>query len=176
MRRSVLAIIAMLSLFTLAAAAASQLSVNGASNPRAGTASSTTCDIGAVDLATNNDGTDVTSFTLTTANDTSGNAECANFDIYLKVAVSGSDAPATGSYFLEAVPAQADYTGGYTFEFSAGAPAGHAIFGDYPTSTAVTVAPAITDLTVGTTSVVVAASAPSGASSADPALRTGWGA
>lgn len=176
MRRSILAIITMLSLFTLAAAAASQLSVNGATNPRAGTAASTSCDIGAVDLATNNDGADATSFTLTTANDTSGTAECANFDIYLKVAVSGADAPATGSFFLEAIPAQGDYTGGYTFEFSAGAAAGHAVFSDYPTTAAVTAAPAITDLTIGTTSVVVAASAPSGASSADPALRTGWGA
>ena len=176
MRRSVLAVIAMLSLFTLAAAAASQLSVNGASNPRAGTAASTTCDVGSIDLATNNDGTDVTSFTLTTSNDTSGVAECANFDIYLKVAATGADAPASGSFFLEAVPAQADYTGGYTFEISGSAPVGHAVFADYPTATQVTTAPAITDLTVGTTSVVVAASAPSGASDANPAARSGWGA
>jgi hypothetical protein len=162
MRRSFVIVIAVVSLFALAAVAASQLTVVGVSNPLAGNGAAATCNSGTVTVAEQNDGTDVTGFTVTAANNTTS---CTGYSYYVKVAATGADAPANGYYFMS-ITAAANYTSGTTFTF-----AGNAIYDDYPSTNNAT-APAIENVTIGTTRVLVSHSAPSGNTSGP----SGWGA
>jgi hypothetical protein len=162
MRKAFVVVIAVVSLFALAAVAASQLTVVGVSNPLAGSASAASCNPGTVTVAAQNDGTDVTGFTLTTASNTTS---CTGYTFYVKVAATGADAPANGYYFMS-ITAAGNYTSGTAFTF-----AGSDVYDDYPSTTNAT-APAIEDVTIGTSRVLLSQSAPSG-STAGP---SGWGA
>lgn len=162
MRKAFVVVVAVVSLFALAAVAASQLTVVGISNPLAGSGAAATCNTGNVTVSEQNDGTDITGFTLTTAVDTSS---CSGYSFYVKVAATGTDAPANGYYFMS-ITAAADYTSGTTFTFS-----GNAVYTDYPSTTNAT-APAIGNITIGSSRVLASTSAPSGSTTGP----SGWGA
>lgn len=85
MRKSVLALTAAGGVFALTAAAASTLTVNGPFNPRAG-ADARTCDLGALTVTTQDDGTKITGFTVAaaTASDATGQ-ECTGSTVYVAI-------------------------------------------------------------------------------------------
>ena len=172
MKKSIAAVLAGSSVFALAAAAASQLTVNGVSDPKAGSDAAVTCDVGTVTVTPVHDGTKLNSLTLTTSNDGSADAGCANYKIYAKVAVTGTGSPAAHFYFLDNLTADADYTGGTTLDFGTGA--GGKVFTTFAAGEPgdKVAAPNLADITLGTVSVVVAASAPTG----DTTTPAGWGA
>lgn len=172
MKKSIAAVLAGSSVFALAAAAASQLTVNGVSDPKAGTDAAVTCTVGDVTVTPVHDGTKLNALKVTTSADGSLDAGCAGFTVYTKVAVSGASAPASGYLFLDNLTANADYTGGTTLDLGTGA--GGKVFSAFASGTPATkvAAPNLTDITLGTVSVVVAATAPTG----DTTAPVGWGA
>jgi hypothetical protein len=172
MKKSIAAVLAGSSVFALAAAAASQLTVNGVSDPKAGSAVAVTCDVGDVSVTPVHDGTKLNALKLTTTKDGSADAGCAGYTIYAKVAVTGTGSPGSHYYFLDSLTANADYTGGTTADFGTGA--GGKVFTTFAAGAPGTkvAAPNLADVTLGTVSVVVAASAPTG----DTTTPVGWGA
>jgi len=171
MEKSIAVILAGSSVFTLAAAAASTLTVNGVSDPKAGTDAAVTCTVGDVTVTPVHDGTKLNALTVTTSADGSADAGCAGFTIYTKVRVTGTSAPASGFLFLDNLTANVDRTGGTTLDLGTGG--GGKVFSAFASGTPATkvAAPNLTDITLGTVSVVVAASAPTG----DSTTPVGWG-
>lgn len=172
MKKSIAAVLAGSSVFALAAAAASQLTVNGVSDPKAGTHTAVTCDVGTVTVTPVHDGTKLNSLTLTTSTDGSQDAGCTSYKIYAKIAVTGTDAPTSGFLFLDSLSAHTDYTAGTALDFGTGA--GGKVFSTFAAGAPGTkiVAPDLANITLGTVSVVVAATAPTG----DTTTPAGWGA
>ncbi|MEI7990923.1 MAG: hypothetical protein WCH93_00670 [Actinomycetota bacterium] len=171
MKKSIAVVLAGSSVFAFAAAAASTLTVTGVKDPKAGSQAAVTCDVGTVTVTPVHDGTKLNALTVTTG--TVGSAGCAGFTIYTKVAVTGTSAPTSGFLFINNLTANVDRTAGTTLALDATTGLVFATFASGTPATKVA-APNLTDITLGTVSVVVAATAPTGDSEAGPA--TGWGA
>lgn len=107
MRRSILAVMAAGSVFAFTAASASSVTVSGSPfNPKVGSVAATTCDLGSLTVATQNDGTNYTGFTVTAATDASSDAACTDVYLYVKIPVTGTNA---GNMYAR-ITAKADYT------------------------------------------------------------------
>ncbi len=171
MKKSIAVILAGSSVFTLAAAAASTLTVTGVKDVKAGSQAAVTCTVGDVTVTPVHNGTTLNSLTVTTSADGSADAGCAGFTIYTKVAVTGTSAPASGFLFLDNLTANVDRTAGTTLDLGTTTGEVFATFASGLPATKVA-APNLTAITLGTVSVVVAATAPTG----DSTTPVGWGA
>ena len=171
MKKSIAVILAGSSVFTLAAAAASTLTVTGVKDVKAGSQAAVTCTVGDVTVTPVHNGTTLNSLTVTTSANGLADAGCAGFTIYTKVAVTGTSAPASGFLFLDNLTANVDRTAGTTLALDATTGEVFATFASGTPATTVA-APNLTAITLGTVSVVVAATAPTG----DSTTPVGWGA
>ncbi len=171
MKKSIAVILAGSSVFTLAAAAASTLTVTGVKDVKAGSQAAVTCTVGDVTVTPVHNGTTLNSLTVTTSANGLADAGCAGFTIYTKVAVTGASAPISGFLFLANLTANVDRTAGTTLALDATTGEVFATFASGTPATKVA-APNLTAITLGTVSVVVAATAPTG----DSTTPVGWGA